>query len=154
LVSEFDKALSKLIKDTTPLGHEEAIKIYTNDDEEEKKGEGEVSDELKLKRQMNRQREAEEAKKQAEIFTKLNLTVADEIKKTTKTIISLFKLAADLKNEYPMILNKILDVEKNQNFFLLHFTSQFEQYFLDDLQAQVILNHSREWIFLKLSAVK
>lgn len=48
---------------------EEAIKIYNNDDEEEKKGVGEVSDELKLKREMNRKREAEEAKKQAEIFT-------------------------------------------------------------------------------------
>jgi hypothetical protein len=58
-----------LDKLTTPLVHKEAIKIYTNDDEEEKKVEGEVSDELKLKREMNRQREAEEAKRQAEIFT-------------------------------------------------------------------------------------
>ena len=151
---EFDNAFSYLKKLTTPLVNEDAIKIYTNDDEEEKKGEGEVSDELKLKREMNRQREAEEAKKQAEIFTKLNLTVADDIKKTTTTIISLFKLAAELKIDYPMILKKILDLEKDQNFFLLYFTKQFKQDFFDDLQAQVILTHSREWISLKLTAVK
>jgi ribosomal protein S25 len=143
-----------LKKLTTPLVNEDAIKIYTNDDEEEKKGEGEVSDELKMKREMNRQREAEEAKKQAEIDTKLNLTVADDIKKTATTIISLFKLAAELKIDYPMILKKILDLEKDQNFFLLYFTKQFKQDFFDDLQAQVILTHSREWISLKLTAVK
>lgn len=82
------------------------------------------------------------------------MTVADDIKKTAVKIITLLKLGHELKNEYPLILTKILDLEKDQNFFLQYFTDQFKLEFVDDLQPQFILTHSREWISLKLTAVK
>jgi hypothetical protein len=50
------------------------------------------------------------------------LTVEDDIKKTTNEIIEVFKLGSELKSEYPDILKRILDLEKDKDFFVAHFT--------------------------------
>lgn len=60
-------------------------------------------------------------------------TVEDDIRKTAEKIIEFFKLGYELKNDYPTILNKILDLEKAKDYFLLYYTNQFNLDFFDDL---------------------
>ena len=50
------------------------------------------------------------------------MTVEDDIKKTANEIIELFKLGSSLKSEYPDILERILDLEKDKDFFVQYFT--------------------------------
>jgi hypothetical protein len=69
------------------------------------------------------------------------LTVDDGIKNTANKIIELFKLGTDLKKDYPLILEMILDLENDQNFFLQDFSKKIKNDLIFELQiADIVPN--------------
>jgi hypothetical protein len=72
------------------------------------------------------------------------LTVDDDLKNTANTIIELFKLGADLKKDYPLILEMILDLEKDQNFFLQYFSEKIKNDLIYELQIEDVLPNERQ----------